>query len=214
MKHFLAVLMLLLSSLALAHPSDELVQAAYLQLEPDSVQLELDLTAGDQVAKSFLSSMDTNRNGALEDSEANAYAAEVLRQLRLSVDGQAVPLEVTRVTTPQTSALLAGGGVLQIIARARLNGQPGVHTLGFVNTHAPVKSGYLSNAFVQSPLLQMNQQTRSDDQSTYRLEYSLSGSGDSSAVLWGIGVAVVASSLVGLMLWRRRPSLGGVRRVS
>jgi hypothetical protein len=206
MKRILAVLVVLFSSLALAHPRDELVQAAYLQLAPDSVELEIDLTAGDLVAKAFLSSMDTNRNGTLEDGEAQTYAAEMLRQLRLSVDGQSVLLELESVTTPSTAALLAGGGVMQLKARAPLTVRPGAHTLEFVNSHAPVNSGYLSNAFVSDPLLQMNQQTRSDDQSAYRLSYTLAGADNSSMALWGIGAVVAVSSLAGLWLWQRGAS--------
>jgi nickel/cobalt transporter (NicO) family protein len=203
MKQVLLILVWLLSSLAFAHPRDELVQAAYLSLTPTSIALELDLTAGDLVASAFSKRMDSSGDGKLEQSEAFIYAQTVLRQLRLNVDGQPVALEITDVTAPTTAALLAGGGVLQLKARADIPERPGAHTLEFENAHAPVKSGYLSNAFAQSERLQMNRQTRSDDQSQYRLEYTLSGTDDSSAGLWIVGTLVAGSSLA-LLVWRRR----------
>ncbi len=202
----LLVFLLTLSGVAAAHPLDELVQAAYLQLTPEGVELELDLTPGELVAGAMLKRMDLNGDGALEQREAEAYAAVVLGNLSLKLDGQSVPLELTKVSMPQTGVLLNGGGTLQLIANAKLPAQPGAHTLEFSNANAPVKSGYLSNAFVQSARLQMDRQTRSDDQSQYQLEYTLDGVSGVSTALGVVGILVAASGIALFVLWRWRSS--------
>jgi hypothetical protein len=208
MRRVLSLLafLLMLSGIAAAHPSDELVQAAYLQLTPDSVELELDLTPGELVAAALLKRMDVNNDGALERREAETYAAVLLRNLSLKVDGKALPLELMKVTMPQTGVLLNGGGTLQLIARATLPAQSGAHTLEFSNVNAPVKSGYLSNAFVQSERLQMNQQTRNADQSAYRLEYTLAGTNDLGAIFPGLAAAIIVTISGAAFLWWRSRS--------
>jgi hypothetical protein len=53
----------LTSPVAFAHPVDECVQAAYLKLGPDSLELELDLTPGERVAPQMLKLIDQNQDG-------------------------------------------------------------------------------------------------------------------------------------------------------
>jgi hypothetical protein len=215
MRRFLPMLALLLalSRVAAAHPSDELVQAAYLQLTPDAVKLELDLTPGELVARAMLKRMDSNGDGALERREAEAYAAVVLHDLSLKVDGQSVALELKSVAMPQTGILLNGGGTLQLIASAALPTAAGAHTLEFTNANAPVKSGYLSNAFVQSERLSMNRQTRNADQSAYHLEYTLAGTDDlSAAIPWVIAVLVSLVFSASVVWWRQRSRVNSVTR--
>ncbi len=208
LKRVFALLIVSLCGVALAHPRNELVQAAYLQLQPEGVALELDLTAGDLVAGALLVAMDANRDGQLSQAEVEAYAVRVVRQLRLTVDGQNVPLEVAGITAPSTKALLAGGGVLQLKVQGYVAERPGAHALEFVNAHAPVKSAYLANAFVSSERFQMNRQTRSDDQSQYRLEYALAGLDTSSTALWIIGTLLTASGIAYVTVRRRLSSKG------
>ena len=208
----LLALLLTLSSVASAHPRDELVQAAYLELTPTTVELELDLTPGELVAGAMLKRIDSNGDGALEQHEAEAYAAVVLRALSLKVDGQRLQLELKKVSAPQTGVLLNGGGTLQLKAQAQLPAQSGAHTLEFSNANVPVKSGYLSNAFVQDVRLQMNQQTRNADQSTYRLLYTLTGTDDASAFLpWLPAALIVAISGAAFVWWRSRSRRGPSR---
>ena len=163
----------LMSGWASAHPMDEMVQAAYLKLEPTGLELELDLTPGELVAPRMLTLIDQNRNGQLEPTEVRAYAGRVLGQLQIRSDGQTRPLKLISTNTPKIAAFMAGGGTIQILARTTWPERAGSHTLEFQNAHAPVRSGYLSNAFVQSERLQMSRQSRNPDQTQYRLEYDL-----------------------------------------
>ncbi|MDX2005211.1 MAG: hypothetical protein SFU83_08040 [Meiothermus sp.] len=213
MRRILLLLTLaLLGGWAVAHPIDELVQASYLSLSPDALELELNLTPGAQVAAPMMQLVDTDRDGLLTQAEVERYAANVLSELRLSVDGRAVNLELARVTKPQTSAFVAGGGTVQIIARAALPGGAGRHVLEFENLHAPVKSGYLSNGFAQSDSIQLFSQTRNDDQSAYRLEYGRASGGGGYATYLALALALAIGMTASGVWWTRRRRVGEVSR--
>ena len=184
-KHAIWMLLALLGGWAGAHPIDEYLQAAYLKLSVDGLELELDLTAGEQVAPEMLRQIDQNRDRTLSQTEIETYANKVLEDLSLKLDGKAQALQLKRVNTPQTAVFLAGGGTIQLVASARWPEQSGRHTLEFANPHQPVKSAYLANAFVQSEQLEFYTQSRNNDQSEYRLEYGLAPAVDfKGGLLW------------------------------
>jgi hypothetical protein len=199
------MLLTLLLSWAAAHPKDEYLQAAYLNLSPAAVELQLDLTAGENVAAQMLKQMDQNSDGSLSGAEVERYAAGLLGDLSLQVDGKAQGFKLVSVTTPGTEVFLAGGGTIQVLARAVLPDQHGRHTLEFRNAHAPLGSAYLANAFVKSERVKLHTQKRNADYSGYRLEYSLApGPGPSlpvGAVLVFLAVVFLASAWT---LWRYR----------
>lgn len=197
----------MLSGWASAHPRDEMVQAAYLKLEPTGLELELDLTPGELVAPRMLELIDSNRDGQLESTEVHGYAVQVLEQLQVQSDGQTQTLELVSASTPKTNVFLAGGGTIQILARTTWPERAGNRTLEFANAHAPVQSGYLSNAFVQSERLQMGRQSRNPNQSQYRLEYGLEAGSDAICqVVLAVAAVVLLTALAITTwgIWRRR----------
>jgi hypothetical protein len=134
---------------ALAHPYDEVVQGAYLTLAPGQVRLELDLTPGPAVAGALLAALDRNGDQKVTDQEARAYAAQVLSQSRLLLDGSAVRWRVERVSMPDYQSLKLQSDTLKIFAVADRPDRPGPHTLSYDNRYQPAKSQCIANIFLQ-----------------------------------------------------------------
>jgi hypothetical protein len=134
---------------ALAHPYDEVVQGAYLTLAPGQVRLELDLTPGPAVAGALLASLDHNGDRRVTDQEARAYAAQVLGQSSLVLDGAPAHWRVDRVVTPDYQALKLESDTLKIYAVADRADRPGPHTLSYDNRYQPAKSQCIANIFLQ-----------------------------------------------------------------
>src|SRR5438309_1415201 len=78
-----------------AHRRDEYLQASRLAIDPDQVQIELDLTPGIAVAEGVLTEIDRDASGSISAAEARAYSARVLSTIALDVDG--IPLRVELV---------------------------------------------------------------------------------------------------------------------
>ena len=71
------LLVLMSGSWTSAHRRDEYLQAARLAIDPDRVELALDLTPGIAVADLVLSEIDVDRNGLISVAEARAYSDRV-----------------------------------------------------------------------------------------------------------------------------------------
>jgi hypothetical protein len=200
----------MLSSISFAHPVDECLQAAYLKLGPASLELELDLTPGERVAPQLLKLIDQNRDGLMDQPEVQHYVLRVLEDLRLNVDGITRSLTLEPVVPPPTDVFLAGGGTIKLLARTDLEIQTGSHTLEFRNAHAPVKSGYLANVFVQSAEVKILEQQRDTNQQNFRVNYSLEPRAPQFDWRWLIPAILAATSLIAWWLTRtkRRHSEG------
>lgn len=194
MTRLVWILFFLLLSKAGAHSADQYLQAAYLKLSPNGLELELDLTPGEQVAPQLLKLIDQNRDGILGQSELQQYAQQVVNNLQLKVDQSLQTLKLEPVKPPATNVFLAGGGTIKIVARADLTIGSGTHKLEFRNAHLPVKSAYLANVFVQSENIKVNQQSRNQNQSEYLVEYDM--------LTVPFGIAAISSSgwmLIGML---------------
>ena len=73
-----------------AHRLDEYLQATRIALSPDRIRLEIDLTPGVIVAPSVLDAIDADRDMHISAAEADAYAAQVVKQLG-SAPGRRIP---------------------------------------------------------------------------------------------------------------------------
>ena len=149
MNRQVLMLLILITGWAGAHPVDEVVQGAYLTLVPSGVQLELDLTPGSQVAISVLKSLDANGDRQISTSEARAFAARVLAQSSLLLDGATLSWTLDEVTVPPYQNLALGSDTLRIYATAKLTVKAGAHTLSYTNRYQPAKSQCIANIFLQ-----------------------------------------------------------------
>jgi hypothetical protein len=197
-----------------AHRLDEYLQAARIAIDPDRVQLDLDLTPGVAVAGAILSDIDGNRDGSASAEEQRAYAAAVVGALDLAVDGRPLALLPGPSSFPRLDAVRRGEGTISLHAAALLPRQPdGVHRVSFRNRHHPDRSVYLANAMVpDSDRVAVTEQRRDSDQRELVIEYVLRPAAP-PAVTRARGLAA-AAGVSALVVWgsralrRRRLSVG------
>ena len=132
-----------------AHRLDEYLQAARIDLQSDGVVIELGMTPGSAVADFILVTIDQNGDGTTSATEQQAYVREVVRALKVTIDGKSLPLRLETSNFPALSALRQGEGTIRIQARATHSTlSTGRHQLVFSNGHRTGKSVYLANALV------------------------------------------------------------------
>jgi hypothetical protein len=185
-----------------AHRLDECLQAARIAVEPDRVDLQLDLTPGVAVAEGLVSEIDRDRDGAFSAGEQHAYVAGVLAALRLDVDGRPLDVSASAFSFPDAGALRRGEGTINLRARASLAPQTaGTHHVVFRNTYRPDVSVYLGNALVPlSDRVAVTAQHHGAAQRDLTIDYVVRDGGLTSARYWWLGGAVAA---LGLLLMRR-----------
>jgi hypothetical protein len=158
-----------------AHRRDEYLQAARLGIDRGSVQLELDLTPGIEVADAIIAAIDRDRDGALSGDEQRAYAALVVGALTIKVDGTPVRARLGDTSFPEPEAMMRGEGTIRIHSAATLpHVSQGRHQLFFRNGHHPDDSVYLANALVpESRRIAITAQRRDRDQTELTVDYIL-----------------------------------------
>lgn len=206
--------MLLLALLAFpstvfAHRLDEYLQATLVNIETNSIRLQINLTPGVEVAGPVLALIDLNHDGNISADEAQAYASTVKSSLTLRLDGQALELKVTAADFPPLEELRTGRGIIQLefsVAPGAL--APGSHELAFENRHLTLLSVYLINAALpKTPAVQIIRQIRNGNQSEGRIEFTIHAStatvpGTKRIVPWLILALVALCS--GTIIWRGR----------
>ena len=171
-----SVLLLILASVPLsAHRLDEYLQAARIGIDPDRVQIELDLTPGVDVARTVVAEVDRNRNHAVDADEAQTYAARVARDVRLELDGRQLVLHEVSRHFPAVVDVLKGEGTIRLLWTARAPGlAPGTHRLVYRNDHHADIGAYLANALVPaSARVAVTAQRRDVGQHQIAIEYEL-----------------------------------------
>ena len=84
-----------------AHRRDEYLQAARIGVEPDHVEIELDLTPGIGVADPILAGIDADSDGVLSAAEQQEYVARVVGAIVVDIDGQPLHIDLRSVTFPR-----------------------------------------------------------------------------------------------------------------
>ena len=123
-----------------AHPIDELLQQVYVTPTASGIDIDLELTAGVQVAPDFVTVIDSDGDGQISKTEADAHAAVVLSTLMLKIDGQRVATRLVDSTYPDEALMAAGGGtiVLAVTADAAPTGSTRMVTVA--NAYAPAST--------------------------------------------------------------------------
>ena len=188
-----------------AHRRDEYLQAARVAISPDRVEIELDLTPGIAVAERVLAGIDLDGNRSISDSEALAYAGQVVRAMAADVDGTPLGLEIVSRTFPEVEAMRNGAGAIRIEAAA---GMPrlsaGTHHLRYRNSHCRDIGVYLVNALVPaSGRVAVAAQRRDIEQRDVTIEYTLAAD-SATRIRGGLTAAVAAAILWTTALWWRR----------
>lgn len=120
---------------AQAHPTDEIVQQAYLTPDDSRLDIELALTPGVLVAPAFAEALDTDGDGKLDADERAAHARRVMSALGLEADGHAVPLELARSTYADYALLASAAGAVTLDLTATL--PSGSSSVTFTNAYDP-----------------------------------------------------------------------------
>jgi hypothetical protein len=171
-------LLVLLARPAAAHRLDEYLQASLIALARDHVQVQLDLTPGVAVFPVVLAAIDKNRDGTISEAEWSGYAAQVLRDLSLSVDGEPVRPRLVSSRFPEIGEMKEGRGVigLEMVADLRESWSGSNRWVSFENHHKSPIAAYLVNSLVpRDPALRITAQSRNFHQSVYRVDYMQSG---------------------------------------
>ncbi|MBL9174150.1 MAG: hypothetical protein JNL10_11490 [Verrucomicrobiales bacterium] len=161
-------------SILQAHRLDECLQATFVTLWPDHLELDLVLTPGMAVAPKILPGMDRDADGVISPTEADDYATAVLGSISLKLDGTPYPLRVTGREFPELELIRAGQGAIRIQLAATFPPlSPGGHTLTYRNSHLTHISVYLVNATLPpSPAIRITGQHRDPEQQSTRIEFT------------------------------------------
>jgi hypothetical protein len=188
---------------ARAHRLDEYLQATRITIGAERVGLELDLTAGVEMAAEVFGWIDANRDGQISSAEGEAYARQVLRSVVLSVDGRATSITLVDFRFPQYGEMSRGVGTIAVRATADLSGGgAGRHRVSFLNTHRPERSVYLVNALVPAdPRIHIGGQQRDRAQHGLTLDYTV-GASAPWARTWSL---LAALGMAGVLGMTRRP---------
>jgi len=171
-----AVILLLLGAPASAHRLDEYLQATLISLEKDRVQVLMRLIPGVAVSSIVLSSMDTNADGEISETERRAYAERVLRDLSLSVDGHTLTPSVVSVDFPEVEEMKEGLGEIQIEFTVDLPTGSPKRRLVLENHHQDRIAAYMVNCLVpRDSNIRILAQNRNERQSFYQLDYAQAG---------------------------------------
>jgi hypothetical protein len=162
-----AAILLLLGAPASAHRLDEYLQATLISLGNDRVQVFMRLIPGVAVTPVVLSSMDTNADGNISETEWRAYAERVLRDLSLSVDGYTLTPRLVSVDFPEVEEMKEGLGEIQIEFSADLPiGSPN-RRLVLENHHQDRIAAYMVNCLApRDPNIRILAQNRNERQSS------------------------------------------------
>lgn len=166
-----AALFLLLIAPAFAHRLDEYLQATMISLERERVQVLMRLVPGVAVSGRVLAMIDTDGDGAISKAEQHAYAALVLHDVSLAIDGKNLAPRLVAASFPETSLIKEGLGEIRLTFEAKLP-DGGHRRLTFENHHQSSVASYMANCLVPGDRsIQVIAQARNERQSLYQLEY-------------------------------------------
>jgi len=204
------IVLLLVPGTTLAHRLDEYLQGTLISVEKDRMHAEITLTPGVAVLPIVLAEIDTNADGVVSDNEQRAYAARLMRDLSLTIDGHPLTPELVSVRFPRMDLIKSGLGGIRVEFQAALPRGGASRRLVFENRHQSKIGAYLVNCLVpRDPNVQVAAQRRNYSQSLYELDYIQAGV-RSEAFSWWSGdrawlgtVALLLLARFGLQLHKR-----------
>ena len=193
---------------ARAHRLDEYLQATRVAIDPERIVLEIDLTAGANIASRIVGLIDTNRDGRLSRGEQDDYARQVLASITCTIDGHLTPSTLLTRQFPELEAMAAGTGPIRLGATLDVSSGSGRHQLDCVNTHAPEMSVYLVNALMPSdPRVRIGPPHRDPLQRELSLDFDIAP----DAFVYQAGWSMAACVVIGLLAVRLPRSRSALR---
>jgi hypothetical protein len=172
----LLLALLAFPSAVFAHRDDQYLQATLVVIEPSGVRLQINLTPGVAVAEQVIAEIDRDRDGAISENEAAAYAELLKRDLTLRVDGRDLELKLTGSEFVSPEELRTGSGTVEIEFCAIFSPlAAGPHRLTLENRHLTAMSVYLINGSQpRFATVQISRQKRNENQSAGEIEFNFS----------------------------------------
>jgi hypothetical protein len=123
-----------------------------------------------------MAEIDRDGDGLISETEQRAYAARVLRDLSLSIDGQPLTPHLTSAEFPAIGEMKEGRGEIRIEFRADLPRGGASRKLIFENHHQSKIAAYQVNVLVpRDPDIRIMMQNRNYSQSFYELDFVQAG---------------------------------------
>lgn len=198
-----------------AHQIDEYVGLTHIRVEPNRIELMVSLTPGADVAEAVIARADQDGDGELTPDERQAYATRILRNLRLTIDGEPVEGRLVRLEFPQLEFIRLGRGIIQMDIEAIIGPlSPGEHRVVYRNENSDELSVFLVNALrPASKDIRVKKQTRDwlQTQIEVLVDVRLSQPdevGHAGRVVTGViaSVGILASLVLARRIRRRRLS--------
>ena len=186
----LGLLLLAVVTPARAHRVDEYLQAIILAVEKDGMRADMFLTPGVAVLPTILADIDSDGDGVLSSAEQRAYAARVLRDLSITLNGERLSPRLVAMEFPDLEETKAGRGDihLEFSAAWPRDGRDGRLTLE--NQHHAAIAAYQVNCLIPSdPEIRIGAEQRNYSQSTYEVRFTQTGARSASPRL-GRGLTV------------------------
>ena len=196
-----ALLVLSVARPASAHRLDEYLQATLIGVARSGIDVEMQLTPGVAILPGLVPAIDQDRDGQISQAEERAYAARVVQEVELKVDGVPAPLSLIESKFPTLDAMREGLGTIAIKMHTPRIG----HELRFENRHLPQVSVYLVNC-LRSPSdgLVVGRQVRDEAQRSIEFEYSFGGSKAPALGAAGIAIGMLLMARLAVLFYRAR----------
>jgi hypothetical protein len=162
--------------------------------------VELRLTPGIAILPGLMAVIDQDHDGRISQAEAQAYAARVLQDVELRVDGVPAPLSLVESDFPTLDAMREGLGAIVIKMRTERAG----HELRFENRHLPQISVYLVNCLTDpSDGLVVRRQVRDEAQKSIEFEYSFGGKAPGPrGLFWPVAIGMLLLTRLAVLFYR------------
>jgi hypothetical protein len=209
----IALLAISVAGSAAAHRLDEYLQATLIGVTRAGVDLDIQLTPGLAVLPVVMAAIDQDRDRRISPQEARAYAARVMREVELRVDGRPASLSMIESTFPALEQMRQGLGTITLKLRAsRVEGYAAVHELRFENRHLPQVSVYLVNCLAApGERLAVGRQERDETQRWIRFGYSFGESANRASArftrepFWLAMIATLLLGRIAMLSSHRKP---------
>ncbi len=172
------------ASPALAHRTDEYLQAVLIGVEPTSILVDLALTPGSGVAGPLLRLMDPDGDEVVSETEGRRYAESIRRDIGLRLDGKTMDPGEAEWFFAAPASMKDGTGTSRLVWKVAVPPlPPGEHRLEWHNRHLPGLSVYLANALQpESPRIAVLQQVRSTNQSELEVRFRVEPASGSDSI--------------------------------
>ncbi|MGO4881614.1 MAG: hypothetical protein ACLP59_12415 [Bryobacteraceae bacterium] len=207
-----AALLILAGAPAWAHRLDEYLQGTLISVEKSRIEAQITLTPGVIVFPLLIPDIDTDADGVISEAEQRAYAARVLRDLSLSIDGHRLTPRLLSMRFPAVDEMKEGLGQIQLEFEADLPPGGRHRKLTLENRHQSRIAAYQVNCLApRDPRIRIAAQNRNYSQSHYGLEYEETDVYSrsfflglwSGSLAWLSPIAFLLFARFGFLLWRR-----------